>query len=178
MGRIASAVFAFDSSYQLHDIRHQRISSIIYVPSFGRYGSVPAWPAFGFQNRQSIRWIENRKRIFAQWILAVLIPHPKSGFDWINSGYGNSMLDCFYRILRQLEEGRFLMAANGDYHGPPGYNYTLSNPASIEPTNPSYQNILHNYNARKFSQMSLARFIGELARGIRIHNKDAANLAF
>jgi hypothetical protein len=57
--------------------------------------------------------------LFAEWVLATMIPWPKFNHNY--DDVADPPTVRLERILTQLEQGSFLKQENGDYYGPPGY---------------------------------------------------------
>jgi hypothetical protein len=158
IGRRSNSVFQFDSPYPLTDIFHQKIASLQTVPIFGGLSSVPNWPDFDV-NTIDYNQLMTQQTAFAEWVLAVLIPWPAPGFQYFDMQ--DDPVDRFDKILLQLQAGTFLQQPDGSYIGPPGYGFICLE-ARTEKS-----------KAYAFSQIALARFIGNLARGLKRTSKES-----
>jgi hypothetical protein len=133
-GRASNGTFPFAEGFPVGENAYQRISSIIHIPSFGKSGATPVWPISDLEKTDMLdlddRKITNKKIRFAEWVIATLIPHPNKNFNW--STYSDNPLDCFLRMMQELHQGIFLMDANKNYRGPPGYEHVvIQNPENI-----------------------------------------------
>ena len=154
-GRVANQVINFDDTYPLNDRFEQGIASLLTIPMFGGVRSVPAWTKF--QRMGSNENLERNKieeqDLFAEWVLATMIPWPKLNHNY--DDVADPPTVRLERILTQLEQGSFLKQENGDYYGPPGYFNAVILADSDDA------------KAYYFSQKCLSIFIGQLARGLR-----------
>ena len=155
LGRQPSSTFHFADGYELIAVFQQRLSSILTVPIFGGTSSIPPWPPLGMDHVASGE-LEAQQAKFAEWVFVHLVPWPAPGASYADEADG--LVVRLGNLLNALEAGKFLLGADGSFHGPPGYE---DSPATvIAPGDPGFA-------ATQFSQQCQARFIGSLARGLR-----------
>ena len=88
----------------------------------------------------------------------MLVPWAAPGSHYENQN--ESYVDRLDSLLQDLEAGQFLFdAARSGFVGPPGFDHFIASTVAGLP-NP-------DYDAMRFSQQCLSRYIGSLARGLR-----------
>ena len=164
-GRKRSGVYPFDDQYPLNEVFQQRLKSLLTIPIFGGFSSVPSWPTLTLETLSDDEFA-TQQAVFAEWVLAVLVPLPAP--PYVNATTGVLCVPDYpdadqsapvrlYKLLNELRTGSFLLNAEGTaYMGPPGYAVSIS-----RDDNPDA------FKAYHFSQGCLLRYIGSLARGMR-----------